>query len=259
MDVRIGIIGGSGIDDPSMFTKLEERDMDTPYGKPSAPIEIGEVGGAKVAFIARHGKGHVYPPHRVPARANIWALKELGVERIIATCTCGSLKEDFHPGEIVVLDQFVDFTKSRQYSFYDDRTVHIGVADPFCPNTRETFNDEARALGIPFHGEGTYVCIEGPRFSTKAESRMYSGFADVVGMTIVPECVLAREKEMCYVSLANVTDYDVWKEHAVSIDMIIETMQKNIKRLQDLLAAAVPKLPEERPCGCKEALKNAVI
>lgn len=254
----IGIIGGSGMDDPNFFEKREEKDVKTPYGKPSGNIQLGTLAGVEVAFIPRHGPGHIYPPHKVPYHANIWALKELGVKTIVSPCSCGSLKEGFHPGEIVVVDQFIDFTKTREYSFYNEgKTVHISVAEPFCPELRKLFHDEGKAAGIPVHEKGTYVCIEGPRFSTKAESQMYRQFADIVGMTLVPEAQLAREAELCYVSLAMVTDYDVWKEHVVSIADIVATVKKNIGQVQTLLTNAIPKISESPSCGCGNALNSA--
>jgi len=163
-DTKIAIIGGSGVYDPKIFKKEKEIKIKTPFGWPSAPIEIGDFFGKKIAFLARHGKRHQFPPHKVPQRANIWALKKLGAERIIGICAVGSLKENFKPGEIVISDQFVDFTKKREYTFYDKETVHISVADPFCPELREVFYAEAQKLKIPVHKTGTYFCIEGPRF-----------------------------------------------------------------------------------------------
>ncbi len=259
MSVKIAIIGGSGAYDPSMFKVEEEVTPGTPYGNPSAPILIGELAGVKVAFLERHGQGHVYPPHMVPYRANLWALKELGVEHIISTSTCGSLKEGLHPGELVVLDQFVDFTKDRKYSFYNQgATYHISVAEPFCKDLRELFYIEGERLGLPIHQEGTYACIEGPRFSTKAESKMFQDYADVVGMTLVPEAPLARELEMCYVNISMITDYDVWKEHVVSIQDIISVMQKNLGQVRSLLESTLPKiLTGCRKCECAKALENA--
>jgi len=259
MRARIGIIGGTGVFDPEMFELKETIKLSTPYGPPSDDIQIGEMGGTMVAFMQRHGKGHVYPPHMVNYRANLWALKQVGVERIISPCAVGSLQEEYAPGEIVIVDQFIDFTKKRDYTFYDGaKTVHISVADPFCEELRDILIKEAKRKKIPFHKEGTYVCIEGPRFSTRAESRMHRAFADIVGMTLVPECQLARELEMCYVSLAMITDYDVWAEHPVDTAMILKTMAENVDKIQKLIMSTLPKIPEARKkCDCSDALKAA--
>lgn len=256
---RIGIIGGTGVDDPEMFKLKETVRLSTPYGAPSDDIQIGEIEDVAVAFLPRHGKGHIHPPHRVNYRANIWALKQCGVERIVSPCAVGSLQEEFAPGQIAILDQFIDLTKKRDYTFYDGpKTVHISLADPFCAELRDIFIKEAKRNKIPHHKEGTYVCVEGPRFSTRAESRMFKAFADVIGMTLCPEAQLARELEMCYVSLAMITDYDVWAEHPVDVKIIIKTMSENMDRLKTLISSALPKIPEARKrCECPEALKSA--
>jgi len=186
MKARIGIIGGTGVYDPEMFELRETVRPFTPYGPPSDDIQIGTIQGVDVAFLPRHGRGHVHPPHKVNYRANIWALKELGVDRIISPCAVGSLQEEFEPGQIVIVDQFVDMTKNRAYTFYDGpKTVHISLADPFCPELASIFAKEAKRAKVPVHNGGTYVCIEGPRFSTRAESQMYRAFADIIGMTLV--------------------------------------------------------------------------
>lgn len=254
MKAQIGLFGGSGLYDPKLFENTEEYKIATPYGPTSDKITIGELAGVKVAFIPRHGKGHIIPPHKVNFRANIWAMKQMGVERIISPCTTGSLKEEYKPGEIVVVDQFIDFTKKRDYTFYDGAQVaHLPIAEPFCPELRELVNEKAKDLGLAVQSKGTYVCIEGPRFSTKAESRMFQNFADIVGMTLVPECQLAREKDICYVSLAMVTDYDVWKEHEVNIEEVLRVMGENIENVKTLIKAVVPAIPDVREkCGCKD-------
>jgi 5'-methylthioadenosine phosphorylase len=261
MKAQIGLFGGSGLYDPKLFENSEQLNIDTPYGPTSDQITIGELEDVKVAFIPRHGRGHTIPPHKVNFRANIWAMKELGVERIISPCTVGSLKEEYKPGELVMVDQFIDFTKTRNYTFYDGSQVaHIPVAEPFCPELREIVFAKTKELGIPAHSQGTYVCIEGPRFSTKAESRMFKNFADIVGMTLVPECQLAREKDICYVSLAMVTDYDVWKEHDVNIEEILRVMGENIENLKKLIRAAVPAITKDRgACECKETSEKAEL
>ncbi len=258
--IKIAIIGGSGLYDPKIFKKTKEIKIKTPFGFPSAPLEIGDFSGEKIVFLARHGKKHQFPPHKVPQKANLWALKSLGIERIIGVCAVGSLKENFKPGEIVICDQFVDFTKKREYTFYDRGGVHISLADPFCPELRDLFYKEARKLKIPLHQKGTYWCIEGPRFSSRAESNFFRKFADIIGMTLIPEAVLARELEICYLCLATITDWDVWKVgKEVSAEKVIETMNLNLIKTQKILKTAIPKISRERVCPCKEALKDAEI
>ena len=256
---KIAIIGGSGVYDPGIFRKIKEIKIKTPFGCPSAPIEIGDFLGKKVAFLARHGKKHQFPPHKVPQRANIFALKKLGIERIIGICATGSLKENFKPGDIVIADQFMDFTKKREYTFYNNCTVHTSLADPFCFEMRDLFIQEAKKLKIPYHSTGTYICIEGPRFSTRAESKFFRNYADIIGMTLVPEVILAREQEICYLSLAMITDYDVWQKHPVNAEEVIKTMKYNLKKIKKLLKTSIPKIKEKRNCFCKTALKNAKI
>lgn len=260
MKPKLAIIGGSGVYDPALFQNIKSVKVATPYGAPSSLIEVGEFLGQEVAFLARHGKGHTIPPHLVNSRANIWALKKLGVERIIGICAVGSLQENYKPGEIAIPDQFIDFTKKRDYTFYDGGQVfHISCADPFCPELRALFFKEAQALQIPVHQNGTYLCIEGPRFSTRAESKMFRQFADIIGMTLVPEAQLALEMEMCYLSLAMVTDYDVWHEIPVDAQEVIKTMGKNLESIKKILTSAIPKINSSRTCPCKDALKNAEI
>jgi len=258
-DIKIAIIGGSGVYDPKIFKKEREVKIRTPFGFPSAPIEIGDFFGKKIAFLARHGKKHQFPPHKVPQRANIWALKKLGVERIIGICAVGSLKENFKPGEIVISDQFIDFTKKRDYTFYDKEAVHVSLADPFCPQLRSLFFEEAKKLKIPAHQKGTYFCIEGPRFSTRAESKFFRNFADIIGMTLIPEVVLARELEICYLSLAMITDYDVYQKRPVEAEEVIRTMKENLEKIKNLLKTTIPRISEKRTCPCRGALKNAKI
>ncbi len=255
----IGIIGGTGVYDTAEFDVLDEMKISTPFGHPSGEIKIVDQSGVRVAFIPRHGKGHVYPPHKVNYRANIWALKSIGVERVISPCAVGSLQEDYKPGDIVVVDQFVDFTKKREYTFYDGpKTVHVSAADPFCPELRRIFIDEGKRLRVPMRDSGTYVCVEGPRFSTRSESRMFKGFADIIGMTLVPECQLALEQEMCYASLAMITDYDVWAERPVDAATVVRTMNENVDKIRRLITSAVPKIPEVRArCSCSKSLEAA--
>lgn len=256
---KIAIIGGSGLEDPKFFKKIKEINVKTPFGYPSSPIHISDFFGRQIAFLSRHGKGHAIPPHKVNSRANIWAFKKLGIERIIGVCAVGSLKEDFKPGDIAVCDQFIDFTKKRDYTFYDKETVHVSLADPFCPELRKLFYKEAKKLKIPIHQKGTYFCIEGPRFSTRAESRFFRNSADVIGMTLIPEASLARELEVCYLSLAMITDYDVWQPHPVNVKEVIKTIGQNLERIKQLLKVAVPKIKDQRVCLCKIALKNAKV
>jgi len=255
--VRIGIIGGSGIYNPDTFETVGKVYPDTEYGKPSDEIIIGKIAGTEVAFIPRHGKDHRYPPSSVPYRANVKALKDLGVEMIISPCAVGSLKEEYEPGDLVIVDQFMDFTKKRDYTFFDDRTVHISIADPFCDDLSKIFSNAAEEMKIRYHKGGTYVCIEGPRFSTKAESNMFRNFADIIGMTMVPECQLAREAGMCYCSLATVTDYDVWKDKPVDIHMVLKTMKECLSKITKLLETGLPRIPKERECMCARASEDA--
>jgi 5'-methylthioadenosine phosphorylase len=258
---NIAIIGGSGIYEQEMLSEAKEIKVYTPYGKTSDLITIGKYQGKNIAFLPRHGKDHQLPPHKVNFRANIWALKEIGVKRILSSNACGSLQENFTPGDILVLDQFIDRTKNRPSTFYDGGKVcHISVADPFCPELRELLFKKGKKLGISIKNGGTYVCIEGPRFSTRAESRLFRQWeANVVGMTIYPECVLAREAEICYGSIALVTDYDVWADKPVTTDEILATMGKNIDKAKKLFAEVVPEIPAKPKCDCWSALKEAVL
>lgn len=258
-NVKIAIIGGSGLEDPEFFKKIKEVKIKTPFGYPSSPITIADFHGERVAFLSRHGKKHQFPPHRVPQRANIWALKQLGVERIIAVSAVGSLQQNFKPGDIVIPDQFIDFTKKRDYTFYDTGATHVSLADPFCSGLRNLFYREAKKIKIPVHQSGTYWCVEGPRFSTRAESKFFRNFADIIGMTLIPEAVLARELAICYLSLAAVTDYDVWAERPVSAQEVIKTMKNNLEKIKELLKVAIPKIKEKRSCFCKTALNSAKI
>jgi len=258
---RIGIIGGSGLYDPSLFENVESERVATPYGAPSGPIEVGDLAGVRIAFLPRHGRGHTLPPHAVPYRANIWALKSLGVERIISPCAVGSLQMRYKPGTMMLPDQFIDFTKGRQYTFYDGgKTVHVSTADPFCPELRRIIHASGKKMRAPIHGKGTYITIEGPRFSTRAESRMFRQFADIIGMTLNPEIQLAIEQEICYASIAQITDYDVWADHPVTQEEVFTTLQKNLDRTKELLKAVLPLVPAERKCcHCGESMKNAEV
>lgn len=236
--------------------------MDTPFGKPSAPVLVGSAGGRRIAFIPRHGPKHQFPPHVVPYRANLWAFKELGVERVVGPCAVGSLQPDIKPGEFVVCDQLVDRTNGRASTFYDGPvTTHISFADPYCPTMREAAIAEGRALGLSLHDRGTVVVIQGPRFSTRAESVNYAQKGwEVINMTQHPEASLARELEMCYANISLVTDFDVGvigEVEAVSHEEVIRVFQENNARLRDLLFKMIAALPDERDCPCATALANA--
>lgn len=260
-DLEIGIIGGTGIYDPSMFKEERNVKVYTPFGEPSDLVSISLHGRRKIAFLPRHGKNHTIPPHNVNYRANIWALKEIGVKRIIAASAVGSLREEYKPGDFVIPHQFIDRTKKRADTFYQGgRVCHISMADPFCPELREVLIKAGKTIGVTVHREGTYVCIEGPRFSTRSESKLFRGWgADIIGMTLYPECVLARETELCYASVAMITDYDVWAEKPVSTGEVIKTMKKNIENFKKLVSHAIKIMPRQRNCLCVKALKNALI
>jgi 5'-methylthioadenosine phosphorylase len=261
MQAEIGIIGGTGLYDPELLKNVEEVTVETPYGAPSDTITIGELADRHVAFLPRHGKKHTIRPTDVNSRANIFALKKLGVQRILAPSAVGSLNEDYKPGDVVFVNQFIDRTTKREQSFYTDKKVcHISVAEPMCPELRQTLTGIAEDKGIRAHDTGTYVCIEGPRFSTKAESKLFRSWgAHVIGMTLVPECVLAREAELCYASISTVTDYDVWKDHPVCADEVVATMRASVEKVKRIILEAVERLPKNRSCECKDALKGAFL
>jgi 5'-methylthioadenosine phosphorylase len=262
MDAEIGIIGGTGVAPTELLEDKREVKMHTPYGPPSDFITLGVMGGRKIAFLPRHGKGHTIQPGRINFRANIFALKELGVKRILAPSAVGSLQEGIRPGEFVFVNQFIDRTRGRASTFYDgSRVCHISVADPFCSELLPVLVKTAKDLNLPFHSKGTYVCIEGPRFSTRAESRLFRSWGcHVIGMTLVPECVLAREAEICYSSITMVTDYDTFREgQEVNVEEVLKTAQENEKNVKKLIAESISRVPEERSCSCKEALKDAII
>lgn len=257
---EIGIFGGTGIYDPGLLSESREITVDTPFGKTSDSITVGVYKGRKVAFMPRHGKKHTIPPHLINFRANIWAFKEMGIKRIIAPSAVGSLQEKFRPGDFVLPSQFIDFTKSRKYTFYEDgKVVHISVADPFCPELQASVHDAAKKIDLHLHKDTTYVCIEGPRFSTRAESKFYREVigADIIGMTLVPECQLAREAQMCYVSISTVTDYDVWAQKPVTAKEVLETLSKNVSTTKNLLGVLLDIIPQQRGCSCAKALEEA--
>lgn len=257
-DARIGIFGGSGF--YSFLDNVKEVPVDTPYGEPSAPVSIGEVEGLPIAFLPRHGLQHQFPPHMINYRANVWALKELGVERIIGPCAAGSLKRDVEPGSFVVSDQLVDRTTGRKDTFYDGpQTTHVSYADPYCPELRTLAIETGREQGIPVHEKGTVVTIQGPRFSTRAESKWFQDAGwEVINMTQYPEAYLARELEICYVNIALITDYDVGVKGgaAVSHEEVLRVFNENNDKLRGLLFGLVPKIPEARTCPCATALEG---
>ena len=255
----IGIFGGTGIYDSGLLQDSKEVTIETPYGRTSDTITIGEFRGKKIAFMPRHGKKHSIPPHLINYRANIWSFKELGITRIIAPSAVGSLKDEIKPGHFALPTQFIDFTKSRKTSFSEEgKVIHISVADPFCPELQKIVSDATKEQKITMHKDCTYACIEGPRFSTKAESRFYkSTGADIIGMTLVPECQLAREAQMCYVSISTVTDYDVWAEKPVTAKEVMNTLSENVKITKKLLTELIDKIPKARSCSCEKALAEA--
>jgi 5'-methylthioadenosine phosphorylase len=263
--VKIGVIGGSGLYNMSEITDKETVTVDTPFGKPSADIVIGTLQGKRVAFLPRHGTGHVYTPTDVPYRANIYALKTLGVSHIISVSACGSLREDYAPGHIVIPDQLYDNTKSERggRSFFEAGLVaHVGVAEPFCLELSNLLYQSVESAGGTVHKGGTFITIEGPRFSTRGESEIYRKWGcSLVGMTTSPEAYLAREAEIAYATIAHVTDYDVWhvSEEPVTVQIVIQTLNKNIKTIQQAVVNAVGALDVEVTCTCHNALETAFM
>jgi 5'-methylthioadenosine phosphorylase len=262
-EVTLAVIGGSGVYDIETLADVEERRVATPFGDPSDAIVIGTLSGVRIAFLPRHGRGHRLTPTEVPYRANIWALKSLGVERIISISACGSMKEKYEPRHVVIPDQIYDNTKKRNYSFFGDGLVaHIGIADPFCPHLRPLLAEAVEKAGGTVHMGGTFITIEGPRFSTRGESHIYRSWGvDVIGMTAVPEAQLAREAEICYATMAHVTDYDVWhdEEEAVNVEMLIANLMANAALSKKTIAELVPMLSADRPCDCGRTLSAAII
>lgn len=261
MQADIAIIGGSGVYDTSMLDNVREVEIDTPFGKPSDAITIGSFGETNVAFLPRHGKGHRISPSKLNSRANILALKKLGVKRIISASAVGSLKLEHKPLDIVIPDQIFDRTRMRESTFFEDGiVVHIGFADPFCPQMSSLLADITEELGYALHNKGTYVCMEGPQFSTRAESRVYQNLGfDIIGMTALPEAKLAREAEICYSMIATVTDYDVWHEEDVNIETVIANAMKNEEAVRNIIKEAIPRVSLERNCICANALSGAII
>ena len=261
---KVGIIGGTGLYQLEGMTEVKEIKVKTPFGDPSDAITLGTLAGVKVAFLPRHGRGHRYSPTDLPARANIYALKSLGVEQIIAVSAVGSLKEQIKPLDMVIPDQIIDRTIARRpNTFFTDGIVgHIVFADPFCPVLRDRLYDATRKSGARGHDGGTCIIMEGPQFSTRAESELYRSWgADVIFMTGLPEAKLAREAEMCYATVAVVTDYDCWNalSEPVSTEMVVENLHKSVETAKKILRHAITTLPQQRDCICAHALKNAII
>jgi 5'-methylthioadenosine phosphorylase len=258
---EIGVFGGSGF--YSLLDGAQEFKVDTPYGSPSSTVMYGEIGGRKVAFLPRHGKDHSLPPHMINYRANVWAMKELGVSRIIGPNACGSLQPHVQPGDFVICDQFVDRTSGRKDTFYDGpTTVHVSSADPYCDVMRAVAVEKATELGIKTHPSGTVVVIQGPRFSTRAESKWFASQGwEVINMTQYPECFLARELEICYCNISLITDHDVGTEgvEPVSNEEVIRVFNENNDRVRSLLYAMIPALPDVRECTCAHALEGAAF
>ncbi len=260
---KVGVIGGTGLYDIEGLTDIEEVEIDTPFGKPSDAITIGRLEGVGIAFLPRHGKGHRISPTEIPVRANIYALKSLGVEYIIAICSAGSFKPEIKPGDLVIPDQLIDRTRSRVNSFFGEGIVaHISLAEPFCPVLSQVLYHAAGEVGANVHPRGTYVTVEGPAFSTRAESQLYRSWgADIIGMTALPEASLAREAELCYSIIACVSDYDCWhkQKQPVTINVVQDVLRQSIDTAKKIIRLAVTRLPGKRECGCATALKTAII
>ncbi len=260
----IGIIGGSGLYDLEGLEGREEIRLDTPFGPPSDAFIAGTYKGVRLLFLPRHGRGHRLLPSELPFRANIWGMRKLGATHVISASAVGSMKEGIHPGDIVIVDQFVDRTKDRPATFFGKGVVgHVGFADPVCPVLAGVLHEGAVAAGgVTVHRGGTYICIEGPQFSTRAESRIYRQWGvDVIGMTNLPEAKLAREAELCYATMALVTDYDCWhdEEDDVTVEAVVAVLMKNVAAAKRIIAETVPRISGRRDCGCKTALEHAVM
>jgi 5'-methylthioadenosine phosphorylase len=259
---KIAVIGGSGLYDIEGLKHIEEVNPDTPFGKPSDTITIGRLEGVGIAFLPRHGQGHHLSPTEVPYRANIYALKGLGVEQIISVNAVGSFKKEIKPGDLVIPDQLIDRTRHRVDSFFGGGiVVHIPFAEPFCPVLSQILYHAAKEAKASVHFKGTYVVMEGPAFSTRAESRLYRSWgADIIGMTALPEAKLAREAEICYSSIAGVTDYDSWQEQGepLVVDVILNILRQNVDTIKKIIKLAVAKIPEKRDCDCAKALSVAI-
>lgn len=259
----VGVIGGSGLYEMEGLKNVKEVKVKTPFGNPSDAYIVGKLGDVKMVFLPRHGRGHRLLPSELNYRANIYGMKKLGVEWIISVSAVGSMREDIQPGHIVVVDQFFDRTKGRVSTFFGNGIVgHVEFADPVCPNLSNVLYDAGQRTGATIHKGGTYICIEGPQFSTRAESKIYRKWGvDVIGMTNIPEAKLAREAEICYATLALSTDYDCWHEteESVTVEMILDTLKKNVATAKAIIKEAVPKIASHRNCKCATAMKYAVV
>jgi len=260
---KIGVIGGTGLYNIEGLADIEEVDIDTPFGKPSDAIIIGNLEGVGIAFLPRHGKGHRILPTEIPVRANIYALKSLRVEHIIAIHSVGSFKQEIKPGDLVIPDQLIDRTRSRVNTFFGEGIVaHIPFAEPFCPTLSQILYQAAKEVGASVHQGGTYIAMEGPAFSTRGESRLYRSWgADIIGMTALPETKLAREAEICCASIACVSDYDSWhhEREPVTVEVILDVLHKSMDTAKRIIKLAVSRIPERRDCGCATALKTAIV
>ncbi len=259
----LAVIGGSGLYDITGLSETEKHTIETPFGKPSAPIMTGILEGQPIAFLARHGLGHPLSPTEINYRANIYALKKLGAEHIVSVNACGSLREDYVPGDIVIPNQLFDFTKKRDHTFFEGGCVaHIGSAEPFCSRLSAHVTQAVQDMGATVHTQGAFITIEGPRFSTRLESNTFRAWGmDIIGMTTSPEAFLAREAELCYTSLAHITDYDVWhkSEEPVTVEMVIRILNQNVEIVKKIIRNLAKNPPGERSCECSQALKDALI
>lgn len=262
-EATIGVIGGSGLYDMEGMTDVHYIDVDTPFGRPSDSVVVGNLEGTKVAFLPRHGRGHRINPTGIPARANIYAMKVLGVQRLISVSAVGSLKEEFAPLDLVVPDQIIDRTRHRVHTFFDEGIVaHVGFAEPFCPEASDVIARAGQEVGVTTHEGGTMIVMEGPAFSTRAESFMYRSWgAGIIGMTALPEAKLAREAEMCYATMAWITDYDCWheSEESVTVEMVVQNLLHNVAHSKEMLRLVIPRLGPAETCACNSALKDAII
>jgi 5'-methylthioadenosine phosphorylase len=259
---KVGVIGGSGLYAMAAFENVREVEVTTPFGPPSDSYIVGTLYGHDMVFLPRHGRGHRLPPSSINFRANIYGLKSLGVEWVIAVSAVGSMREAIHPGHLVIPDQFIDRTRQRVSTFFEDITVHVTFADPVCGVLAQALYQAASDTGATAHFGGTYLCIEGPQFSTRAESRLYRQWGvDVIGMTNMPEARLAREAELCYATLALATDYDCWHASAADVDIgtILAILQRNVQLAQEIITRTVPHLQGARTCPCSTALQTAII
>ena len=259
----MGIVGGSGLYELEGLTAIKEVELTTPFGKPSGVYLTGRLGDVSLVFLPRHGVGHKIAPHEINYRANIYGFKKLGVQQLLSFSAVGSMKEEIKPGEVVVVDQFVDRTRTRPSSFFENGCVaHVSFADPVCPALRKILVQSGEICGIKIHDGGTYVCIEGPQFSTRAESLLYKSWdIDVIGMTNLPEARLAREAELCYGTAALVTDFDCWRTHDSSVDArdVLSVMRHNINRAKDMIKEVISHIAFIQSCSCSSALKHAVV